>query len=225
MNISVLVPAYNEAKTIGQTLDSLAAALPRSEVVVIDDGSTDGTGTVAAARGVLVIKNRRNLGKAAALARGLQVCSGEVIAMVDADMGSRAGEIRPLIEAVARGRCHMAIACFASSRGGGLGLVKNLARWGIYLCSGVRLQAPLSGQRAACRPLLEQCLPARGGYGLETELTLRALRAGYRVAEIPTGFVHRGHGWQPAGIKHRGRQFFQVLLALWRGGVRRWRVL
>ncbi len=226
MKISVLVPAYNEAKTIGSTLDSLAAALPRSEVVVIDDGSTDGTGDVAAARGVLVIRNRRNLGKATALARGLQVCSGDVVAMVDADMGPQAGEILPLIEAVVRGRCHMAVARFASSRGGGLGLVRNLARWGICLCTGVRLQAPLSGQRAACRSLLEQCLPAGGGYGLETELTLRALRLGYRVLELPTGFVHRGHGWRLAGIRHRGRQFFHVLRALWRGGVcRRWQVL
>ena len=75
-------------------------------------------------------------------------------------MGPQAGEILPLIEAVVRGGCHMAVARFASSRGGGLGLVRNLARWGICLCTGVRLQAPLSDSGPpvvpcwsnACRP-------------------------------------------------------------------------
>ena len=107
---------------------------------------------------------------------------------------------------------------YSLPQGGGLGLVRNLARWGIFAFTGKRLQAPLSGQRAATRTLLEQCLPRGGGFGLETELTLRALRRGFAVREIPTDFVHRGDGWKLAGIRHRGRQFFHVLAALARGG-------
>ncbi|MGI6364827.1 MAG: glycosyltransferase family 2 protein [Bacillota bacterium] len=218
MKVSVLIPAYNEEELLGETLDSLGRALPGAELVVIDDGSQDGTELVARARQVVFARHVRNLGKAEALATGLGICAGEIIAMVDADMGPLAGEVLPLVDAVKRGECDMAIALFASSQGGGLGLVRNLARWGIFAFTGKRLQAPLSGQRAATRTLLEQCLPRGGGFGLETELTLRALRRGFAVREIPTDFVHRGDGWKLAGIRHRGRQFFHVLAALARGG-------
>lgn len=219
MKVSVLIPAYNEEELLGDTLDSLRRVLPQAELVVIDDCSTDGTGTIALAQDVVIASHSRNQGKAEALATGLNICSGEVIAMVDADMGPLAGEVLPLVNAVLQGECDMAVAIFASSQGGGIGLVRNLARWGIYLFSGQGLQAPLSGQRAATRTLLEQCLPSRGGFGLETELSLRALRSGFSVREIPTGFIHRGEGWRLAGFRHRGRQFFHVLAALGRGGL------
>lgn len=218
MKVSVLIPAYNEEALLGETLDSLGRALPRAELVVIDDCSQDGTEAVARSRKVVLARHSRNRGKAEALATGLGICSGQIIAMVDADMGSQAGEVLPLIKAVEQGECDMAIALFASSQGGGLGLVRNMAHWGIFAFTGKRLQAPLSGQRAATRTLLEQCLPNRGGFGLETELTLRALRRGFSVQEIPTGFVHRGDGWRLAGLRHRGRQFLHVLGALGRGG-------
>lgn len=219
MKVSVLIPAYNEAATIAATLASIQSVLPQAELVVVDDCSTDNTRAIAAAQGVRVITHSQNRGKAEALTSGLIACSGQVVAMVDADMGDLAGEVAPLVQAVLAEECDMAIALFASSRGGGVGLVRNLAYWGILLLTGSRLQAPLSGQRACTRPLLENCLPRRGGYGLETELTLRALRRGYRVKEIPTGFEHRGQGWKLVGFRHRGRQFFHVLLALCRGGL------
>lgn len=215
----MLVPAYNEAETLGSTLDSLRRALPLAELIVIDDCSRDGTPAVVQARNVSLVSHSRNRGKAEALATGLAASSGQVVAMVDADMGVMAGEIVPLVEAVVSKKCEMAIALFASSQGGGVGLVRTLAYWGIYQFTGVRLQAPLSGQRAATRSLLEQCLPRRGGFGLETELTLGALRRGFSVQEIPTGFVHQGEGWRLAGFIHRGRQFFHVLGALARGGL------
>lgn len=222
MKVSVLIPAYNEAENISLTIESLQRALPDAELVVIDDCSSDATAALAASQGIRVISHKRNCGKAEALATGLENSAGQVVAMVDGDMGSCAGEISVLTEAVAGEQCDLAIALFASSCGGGVGMVRNLARWGIFLLTGVRLKAPLSGQRAARRQLLEQCLPRKGGFGLETELTLNALRRGYRVGEFPTGFVHRGQGWKLAGFKHRGRQFIQVLAALLRGGCQ-WR--
>ncbi|HOC05699.1 MAG: glycosyltransferase family 2 protein [Bacillota bacterium] len=222
MKVSVIIPAYNEEGKILETIDSVRRALPMAELIVVDDCSSDSTGALAASQGVKVLRHHCNRGKAAALATGLRNSSGQVVAMVDGDMGSRAGEIAGLVSAVAFDGCDLAIARFSSSRGGGIGLVRTLARWGIYIFSGVKLAAPLSGQRAATRRLLEQCLPDRGGFGLETELTLNALRRGYRIREYPTNFVHRGHGWKLEGFMHRGRQFIDVLGALLRGG-RQWR--
>lgn len=219
MKVSVLIPAYNEEENILKTLNSVHLALPGAEIIVVDDCSSDETAGLAEAANVRVLRHNTNRGKAEALATGLRHSSGEIVAMVDADMGSYAREIAKLVEAVKENQCDLAIALFARSGGGGVGLVRGLARWGIFIITGTWLDAPLSGQRAATRKLLEQCLPSRGGFGIETELSLRALRRGFKLLEVPTDFVHDGHGWTAKGIQHRGTQFFQVLLALCRGGI------
>lgn len=222
MRVAVIVPSYNEEEKIQATIKSLNTALPQAEIIVVDDGSRDSTGSLAVANGATVISHKFNLGKAEAVATGLGSCRAEVIALVDGDMGASAGEILPLVEAVSQGKCEMAIGRFRISQGGGLGLVRNLATWGIFILTGKKLRAPLSGQRAVTRDLLHNCLPAKGGFGLETELTLNALQKGYRVEEYLTGFVHRGTGWSFQGVRHRGRQFFHVTGALARGAWR-WR--
>lgn len=219
MKLSVLIPAFNEAARIKATLQALQQALPGAELVVVDDGSKDSTADIAKQLAP-VISTGGNLGKAAALRAGLPHCNGDMIAMVDGDMGINARFIVQLLPWIAAGKWDMAVARFAHSSGGGLGLVRGLARWGIFCCTGRLLTAPLSGQRVARRPVMEQCLPTRGRFGLETEMSLHALRRGYRVVEVPTGFVHRGDGWSPRGFLHRGRQFCDVAGALWRGGRR-----
>ena len=132
MRVSVLVPAFNEAEFIPVTLDSLRESLPGAELIVIDDGSSDNTADLARAKGAQVIRHDRNRGKACALTSGLEKCTGEIVAMVDGDMGPYAAEIVPLVVAVTGGQCDLAIAVFSRSQGGGLGLVRNLARWGIF---------------------------------------------------------------------------------------------
>lgn len=219
MTVSVLVPAYNEEEKIQETLASIQAALNSAEIIVIDDCSHDNTANLAEAAKVRVLRHESNLGKAEALAWGFRESRGDIVAMVDADMGQYAGEIAKLTEAVARDQCDLAIALFAKSQGGGIGLVRGFSRWGIFIITGTWLNAPLSGQRAARRELLDRCLPARGGYGLETEMTLRALRCGFRVKEVPTGFVHSGQGWTAEGFRHRRVQLFHVVSGLCRGGL------
>lgn len=219
MTVSVLVPAYNEEENIRETLTSIQSALASAEIIVIDDCSLDNTAILAEAAKVRVLRHSSNLGKAEALAWGFRESRGDIVAMVDADMGQYAGEVAKLTDAIARGQCDLAIALFAKSQGGGIGLVRGVARWGIFIITGTWLDAPLSGQRAARRELLERCLPVKGGYGLETEMTLRALRCGFRVKEVSTGFVHTGQGWTAEGFRHRRQQLVQVVSGLCRGGL------
>lgn len=220
MKISVVIPAFNEAATVAAAIDAVKAELPEAEVVVVDDGSKDRTSKAAAGADRL-IRHLKNQGKAAAIVTGCRAASGEIIAMVDADMAWQAGEVTKLVDAVKSGQGDMAVAVFSVSQGGGLGLVRGLATWGIRFLTGRTLQAPLSGQRAAKREVLTHCLPNWGGFGLETELSIRALRRGYTVVEVPTVFVHQGHGWTPKGFRHRGRQFIHIFFALLRGGLGR----
>ena len=102
----------------------------------------------------------------------------------------------------------------------GFGLVKRLAAWGIRRFGDPggswAPTAPLSGQRALPREALEAARPFSGGYGVEVTTTIRVLRAGLRVVEVPTTMAHAATGRDMAGFVHRGRQFSQVAAALLR---------
>jgi len=112
----------------------------------------------------------------------------------------------------------MAIAAFPRPDGkAGFGLVKGLARWGIARMGGGWLaDAPLSGQRALSRECFELTRPFATGYGVEVALSVRALRSGMRLVEVPTTMTHAATGRDLRGFVHRGRQFVHVALALLR---------
>lgn len=218
MSVCVLIPAYNEADRIAATV-AVALNLPAvTEVLVINDGSTDATASTAEQAGARVLTLERNGGKAAALTAGLHATQATFLLLLDADLGATAHEARKLIEPVLTGEVDMTIATFPviPGRGGGMGLVVKLARQGIFRATGKTLQAPLSGQRCLRREVLEAALPLASGFGIETGLNLSALKAGCRLLEIPTTMDHRvtQNDWR--GRLHRARQLRDVALALLR---------
>lgn len=99
-----------------------------------------------------------------------------------------------------------------------MGLVVRLARWGIRTLTGQTMVAPLSGQRCIRREILQKCGGFADGWGVEVALTIRAIRAGYRVKEIPTRMSHRVTGRSWKDIRHRAAQFIavaRILTRLW----------
>jgi Glycosyl transferase family 2 len=96
----------------------------------------------------------------------------------------------------------------------GFGLVVGLARWGVRRLTGRTLAAPLSGQRAMRRPVWERVGGPEGGFGAETGFDIDALRAGFRVLEVPTAMAHAATGRDLRGFLHRGRQFVAVARVL-----------
>ncbi len=108
--ISAIVPAYNEAARIAPVLDALVSYPGFAEVLVVDDGSTDGTGEVAAARGARVVRSPRKSGKGAAMQRGVDAAVGEVIFFCDADIVGLTHEtIDEILDPVRRGETEMFI--------------------------------------------------------------------------------------------------------------------
>ncbi len=220
--VSILIPAYNEAARIADTV-SAARALEiaeGSEIIVIDDGSQDDTADAAEAAGAGTVLRQRNAGKGAALASGARTARGDTLLLLDADLGSTATEARKLLAPLLAGDADMTIATFPvrPGRGGGVGLVVRLARWGIHKLTGVRMEAPLSGQRALRRSVLAASGGFARGWGVEVDLTVRALWAGLRVREIATEMDHRVTGRSIASIMHRAGQFkaaLSVLIRLW----------
>ncbi|MDH7480929.1 MAG: glycosyltransferase family 2 protein [Armatimonadota bacterium] len=229
--ISALIPAYNEADVIAQTVRAALDIPGVSEVLVVDDGSKDDTAEVARSAGAhQVIKLTHNIGKGGALNRGWKQCKGEILLLLDADLGYSASEGIKLLEPVLKDEADMAIAMLSglppektnsdmpilSPRSKGFGLVVKTARFGIMLLTRRKMQAPLAGPRALKREIVERIGGFNSRFGIEVGLTIDALRMGYRVIEVPVDMVHRASGRDLRGFIHRGRQFLDVVLTLMR---------
>lgn len=213
--VSVIIPAYNEADRIGSTIMA-AWRLPHViEVVVVDDGSIDDTAKIALSCGAsAVIRLKSNSGKGMALMKGISASKGDVLLFVDADLGESAISLEPLIRTVVDGDIDMAIAAPPPSGNlGGFGLAKAIARLAIALSGGFVPKAPLSGQRAVRRKLIERIGRLAHGFGVEVGLTIDALSQGARIVEIPIKFEHRHTGRTIRGFIHRGRQLVDILRA------------
>jgi hypothetical protein len=224
-DIAVVIPARNEADRIGATVAG-AAGLPGVDiVVVVDDGSDDGTAAAAERAGASVLRHARNRGKAAAMETGAEAVrlleAGQARAcprhllFLDADLAETAGKAAPLIGPVRSGDADMTIAVFSNrARRGGHGLVIGLSGAGIERATGWRPAQPLNGQRCLTRAAFEAALPLAPGWGAETGLTIDLVRKGMRVTEVEVPLAHRATGADWRSQLHRARQLAGVARAL-----------
>ncbi|RXT13807.1 glycosyltransferase family 2 protein [Ammoniphilus sp. CFH 90114] len=211
MSISAIIPAYNEERLLPETIKSLRQVEEISEIVVVDDGSTDSTNHCAQQLADRVISLAGNCGKGEALRQGYLASHGEVVLFLDSDLGHTAVLARYLLRPVLRGSADMTIAVFPPPlKKSGFGLVKGLARQGIHKLTGFHSLSPLSGQRALTREAADSIEHWDVRFGIEVGMTIDVLRSGYSVLEIPIPFSHRETGRDLAGFFHRGRQMIDV---------------
>ena len=107
----------------------------------------------------------------------------------------------------------LAVASFARRVGGGFGVALSFAGWAIHRLTGLRPEAPISGQRALRVEALRAALPFARGYGMEIGMTVDAVRAGYSLREYELDLEHRATGRDLAGFLHRARQLRDFLRA------------
>jgi len=222
VTVSAIIPAYDEENTIGATVSALHSICTIEQVIIVDDGSSDATSQVAERAGADVLKLSRNRGKGAAMNAGIRASEGQILLLLDADLGRSACEAEKLLLPVLADEADMTIASFpiVPGAGGGFGVAVGLARRGILRLTGRKLDAPLSGQRALRREIWERVGGIAPGFGAEVGLTIDAIRTGFRVMEVPTTMTHRVTGRDWKGIRHRARQFRDIARALFRRGYR-----
>jgi glycosyltransferase involved in cell wall biosynthesis len=211
-SLAAIVAARNEADRVGETVAALRAEFPAAAIWVADDASTDGTAEVAMAAGAQVVSRGRPHGKGANVTAAVEAAlsaepAPRLVLLCDGDLGASAARLVPLVEAVERSECDLAVAAFSRRVGGGFGLALGFAGWAIRRLCGVETQAPISGQRALRVEALRAALPFAAGFGMEIGMTVDAVRAGYRLREYELDLEHRATGRTFSGFLHRGAQF------------------
>lgn len=232
LSVAVVIPAKDESARIAATIRGVRTIPGVRVVVVVDDGSTDGTAAIAARAGAEVVRLPRNHGKADALMSGLGRVTGlrrvgrlddsTAVLFVDADLEASARAVGALVGPVAFGEADLTIATLPAQQGsaGGHGLVVGLARRGIEELTGWSPKQPLSGMRCLSPAAIAAATPFARGWGVEVGMTVDVLDAGLTVLEVPCDLQHRVTGTDWRAQVHRAGQYRDVALAL---GVRRLR--
>ena len=213
--ILALVAARDEEGRIGSCVSALRRLT--TEIVVVDDGSTDATPGEARTAGATVLRVERRLGKGRALEGALErLGDADIWLLADGDLGDTAGGLEALLRLVQAGEADVAIAAFPPARAGGFGLVKKAAAHAIRVECGFRASEPLSGQRALNARAMAVVRPLAPGFGVETAMTIDAVRAGLRVVEVPVdGLDHRPTYRDLPGFMHRAQQGWDIARAVW----------
>ena len=182
---SLVLPAFNEEAGLRATLRSVAALGLELEVIVVDDGSSDGTATEAERAGALVARHPSNRGKGAALRTGVGLAGTDRIVTMDADSTYPAGAIPEMIALL---DTHDYVSAARRDGRGHIPVVNRLGNALIGLAirrlSGSRLADPLTGMYGIRRTAFLDLHPWSEGFGIETELAMKVAARSLRTAEL-----------------------------------------
>ncbi len=191
--ISVVIPARNEAVPLATLLAEVRLLLPAAEIIVVDDGSTDATRAIAAAAGVQVISHPYPKGNGAAIKTGARAATGEIIVFMDGDGQHQAEDIPRLLEKLTAGY-DMAVG--ARVRGSHAGVHRAVAndvfsRFASWMVM-QKIEDLTSGFRAVRANKFRQFLYLLpNGFSYPTTITMSFFRAGYGVAYVPIHALER----------------------------------
>lgn len=210
--VSVVLPAFNEAEAIGDVVRDLAASAPWHEILVVDDGSTDGTAAAAAAAGARVIRQPYNKGNGAAVKAGIRAASGEYLLIVDGDGQHRPSDAVRLTALL--GEYDLVVGARSSethasvTRRFGNAALNGLAG---YL-TGQPIPDLTSGFRAARLDYLREILfLLPNGFSTPTTTTLAFIKAGHSVRFAPVEARQRS-GHSKINLSSDGVKFLVIML-------------
>jgi glycosyltransferase involved in cell wall biosynthesis len=211
---SVVIPALNEGGVIVTVVTALRAQAPWHEIIVVDDGSTDGTGDRAREAGAIVVRHPYNKGNGAAVKSGIRRATGEVVLVIDGDGQHRPGDAARLAgyigdyELVVGARSATTQATWSRRLGNAV-----LNRLASYLTER-DIPDLTSGFRAARRDcLLEFLHLLPNGFSTPTTTTLAFIKAGYSVRFEPIDAEQR-MGKSKIRLARDGAKFFLILLKI-----------
>jgi glycosyltransferase involved in cell wall biosynthesis len=210
--VTVILPAFNEADSIGQVVTELRAAAAWHEVLVVDDGSTDGTGRAAADAGARVIRHPYNKGNGASVKSAIRAAGSEWIVIVDADGQHRPADAVQLVSRLGEYELVVGARHRMTQATTGRWLGNALLNWLASYLTEREIPDLTSGFRAARREcLLEFIHLLPNGFSTPTTTTLAFLKAGYNVAFEPVDARARV-GTSKIRFASDGAKFLLILL-------------
>jgi glycosyltransferase involved in cell wall biosynthesis len=236
--ISIIIPAYNEAVRIGATLESVAAYLSRcpwpSEIIVVDDGSTDETVALAEKAGghhqgqgmsIQVIRNPGNKGKGYSVRNGVLHARAEIVMFTDADLSAPITELPKLVEPIQTGQCDIVIGSRAVDRSligirqspfrEFAGRIYNLL---MRVITGLNLKDTQCGfkayRRQAVLPVFE--VQRIAGFSFDVEILYLAKKRRLSIMEVPVVWNH-AEGSRVRMMTDSMKMFLDLLRIRWNG--------
>jgi len=219
VKVSFIVPAYNEARTIDEVLNRIAGLEMETQVIVVDDGSTDGTGDLAEKHEGVVVIRQPNQGKGAAIRAAIPHVDGEITVIQDADMEYDPVEVPALIDPIVAG---VADVVYGSRLAGGRPqraylfwhLVGNRF---LSLVTGLLYNTTLSDMETGYKAFRSEVLRSldlrENDFAIEPEITGQICKRHLRIYELPISYYGRTYD---EGKKITWRDGFKALWVLFR---------
>lgn len=191
--LSIILPAKNEALALAALLPRLRAAQPDAEIIVVDDGSTDGTRKVCADADVICLSSPYSMGNGAAIKRGARAASGELLVLMDGDGQHEPADVARLLAKLDEGY-DMVVGArdWGSQAGVGRGIANSLYNWLATRMTGHPVADLTSGFRAVRADRFREfihLLP--NGFSYPTTSTMAFFRSAYPVAYVPIKAAQR----------------------------------
>jgi len=202
MMLSVIIPVYNEAKTIRQMVERVQATPYEKEILIIDDGSTDGTREQLKeldAPNVKIILHERNMGKGAAIQTGWKHATGEILLIQDADTEYDPSDYPQLLEPIQTGKADVVF----GSRFLGGGSHRVLFFWHSLgnrfltllanMLNDINMSDMETGYKVFTKEVQKRIRIKSNRFGFEPEFTAKVSRNNFRIYEVPISYYGRGY--------------------------------
>jgi len=199
--LSVVVPVFNERSTIAEIIRRVLAVRLRIQLIVVDDGSSDGTRGILTdlqrELGFTLILQPKNGGKGSALRRGFEEVNGDLVIIQDADLEYSPEEFPALIELICQGRADVVYGSRFLGRHRVFMFSHYVGNRIVTMLANVLYNTMLTDMETCYKVMRTEVLRSftlkSDGFGIEPEMTAKIFKRGYRVYEIPITYDGRGY--------------------------------